>query len=429
MLLVLANGVFAAAEIAVVSLRPSRLRQLVDEGRHSAQAVAELRAEPERFLATVQVGITVVSTTAAAVGGADLARQLEPALRRIPGVEGSAPELALATVVIGVSYLSLVLGELVPKSLALRWGEGYALLIARPLHLLSRAARPVVWLLTASSNAILRPFSDRTDFMETRISKEELKQMVEEATETGEVAEEAGELASRALGFDRLPLGTVMIPRNRIDAVALRAPPEEQRRAILAARRSRTLVYDPDPDDIVGYVSAKDILARTWDGRAVELGPLLRPVKMFPETVPATEVLQFMRREQARLAIAVDEHGAVSGMVTFEDLMEELVGNVFSEHEEAREPIARQDDGTAVVQGQTPIRDVNRELALGLEEPDNVNTIGGLCSHLACGLPNPGARLAAGDGSVLVVLDATARAVGRVRLIPFAARRSAPPPP
>nr|WP_275937599.1 hemolysin family protein [Nannocystis exedens] len=426
-MLVLANGVFAAAEIAVVSLRPSRLRQLVDEQRRGAQAVSDLRAEPERFLATVQVGLTLVGTTAAAVGGANLARQLEPALRRIPGVEGSAPELALATVVIGVSYLSLVLGELVPKSLALRWGEGYALLIARPLHLLSRAARPVVWLLTASSNLILRPFSDRTDFMETRISKEELQQMVEEAAEAGEVDEGAGELASRALTFDRLPLGTVMIPRNRIDAVALRAPADEQRRTILAARRSRTLVYDSEPDDIVGYVSAKDILARAWgEDRSVDLASLLRPVKLFPETVPAIEVLQFMRRENARLALAVDEHGAVSGMVTFEDLMEELVGDVFSEHEEAREPIVRREDGSAVIQGHTPIRDVNRELSLGLGEPEGVSTIGGLCCHLARGLPNPGARLAANDGSALVVLDTTARAVAQVELIPPAPRRANP---
>jgi len=420
--LILANGVFAAAEIAVVSLRRSRLQQLVQEGRVGARAVAELRAQPERFLATVQVGITVVGTTAAAVGGASLARYLEPMLRSIPGMDGGADELALVVVVAVLSYLSLVLGELVPKSLALRKGEQYALLIARPLQILSWITKPVVWLLTASSNLLLRPFSDRTDFMETRISKAELQQMVEEAADAGEVDEGAGELASRALAFDRLTLVEVMIPRNRLDAVSLRATPEQQRKAMLAAPRSRTLVHDDGLDDIVGYVSARDILARVWENKAIDLAALVRPAKLFPETVPAIEVLRFMRREHARLAIAVDEHGAVSGMVTFEDLMEELVGEVFSEHEEVREPIVLQPDGSALLHGQTPIREVNRALEIELEEPEGVTTMGGLCSHLACGVPNRGARLAANDGNVLVVLDATVRSVRRVRLIPSPAR-------
>lgn len=261
LILILANGVFAAAEIAIVSLRRSRLRQRVQERRRGATALVELRSRPERFLATVQVGITVVGTTAAAVGGADLAEHLEPLLRDVPVLADIADELALGIVVVALSYLSLVLGELVPKSLALRNGEGYALLLARPLQLLSRLAAPVVWVLTASSNLLLRPFSDRTDFMESRVSKAELQQLVEEATEVGEIDEEAGELASRALAFDQLTLGEVMIPRGRIDTISLRTTREEQRQAVLGARRS--------------------------------------------------------------LAIAVDEHGAVSGMVTFEDLVEE----------------------------------------------------------------------------------------------------------
>jgi putative hemolysin len=411
--------VFSAAEIAVVSLRRSRVRQLVDEQRVGARALVELRARPERFLATVQVGITVVGTTAAAFGGASLARHLEPTLRRIPGLEQGAEELALGIVVGALSYLSLVVGELVPKSLALRYGEGYALLIARPLQLLSRVVKPVVWLLTATSNLLLRPFSDRTDFLETRVSKEELQQMVEEAAETGELGEEAGELASRALAFDRLTLAEVMIPRNRIDAVSLRATPAEQRRSMLATRRTRTPIYDANLDDLAGYVSAKDVLVRVWkEDQGIDFASLVRPVKMFPETVPALEVLRFMRREHVRVALAVDEHGAVSGMVTFEDLMEEIVGEVFSEHEKTGEPIDRQADGSAVLHGQTPIREINRALALELEEPEGVTTIGGLCSHLACGVPNRGARLAANHGVVLVVLDATDKSVRRVRLIP-----------
>ena len=283
--LIAVNGVFAGAEIAIVSLRRTRVQQLVDSSRAGARTVATLRAEPERFFATVQVGITVVTTTAAAFGGARIARNLEPLLRPLPVVGGhNADAVALVIVVVLISFLSLVLGELVPKSLALRRSERYALLVAKPLAVLSRIARPIVWLLTATSNLVLRPFSDRTNFSEARISKEELEQMVDEAAKTGAIHEHASELASRALDFDRLVLRDVMLPRARIDALPMRATMDQIRRFLLEERRSRIPVYDRSLDDIVGYVSAKDIVSLAWDGGPVVLADLLRNVHFFPET-------------------------------------------------------------------------------------------------------------------------------------------------
>jgi len=414
--LIAVNGVFAGAEIAIVSLRKTRLQQLVDSARVGAKTVATLRAEPERFFATVQVGITVVTTTAAAFGGARMAQHLQPLLE--PFVGKRADSVALAIVVVLVSFLSLVLGELVPKSLALRRGERYALLMAKPIAALSRIAKPIVWLLTAASNLVLRPFSDRTNFMEARISKEELEQMVDEAAKTGAIHEHASALASRALDFDRLTLNDVMLPRARIDALPINATMDQIRRFLLEERRSRVPVYDHSLDEILGYVSAKDIVSLAWDGGPVVLKDLLRGVKFFPQTVAAIEVLRFMQRERQRISIAVDEHGVVSGMVTFEDLVEELVGDIFSEHDESVPPLTRDPDGTAVVRGDTPIRDVNRELGTDLEEPAGASTVAGLCFVLGGGIPNRNARLAAADGSVLVVLEASARSVKRVRVIP-----------
>src|SRR4029079_5316213 len=267
--LIVANGVFAGAEIAIVSLRHTRLQQLVDSSRAGAKTVATLRAEPERFFATVQVGITVVTTTAAAFGGARIARNLEPLLEPLPVVGGhNADATSLAIVVVFISFLSLVLGELVPKSLALRSSERSALLVAKPLALLSRIARPIIWLLTATSNLVLRPFSDRTNFSESRISKEELEQMVDEAGKTGAIHEHASELASRALDFDRLVLHDVMLPRARIEALPMKATMDQIRRFMLEDRRSRIPVYDRSLDDILGYVSAKDIVALAWCARA-----------------------------------------------------------------------------------------------------------------------------------------------------------------
>ncbi|HXU00472.1 MAG TPA: hemolysin family protein [Polyangia bacterium] len=417
--LIVANGVLAGAEIAIVSLRHTRLQQMVDEDRVGARTVSALRAEPERFFATVQVGITVVTTTAAAFGGARMAQQFEPYLRPLPFVGRDANGVALALVVVLVSFLSLVLGELVPKSLALRHGERYALLVAKPIAALSRIAKPIVWLLTAISNLILRPFSDRTNFSESRISKEELEQIVDEAAKTGAIHEHASELATRALDFDRLTLGDVMLPRVRIDALPLHATMEQIRRFLLEERRSRIPVYDRSLDDIVGYVSAKDIVSLAWDGGPVVLSDLLRNVKFFPDTVSAIEVLRYMQRESQRIVIALDEHGVVSGMVTFEDLFEELVGDILGEHEENVPPLTREPDGSVVARGDTPIRDINRELDIALEEPEGVTTIAGLSAALAGGgIPNRNARLAAGDGSVLVVLEASPRVVKRVRIIP-----------
>jgi putative hemolysin len=428
--LILVNGIFAAAEIAIVSVRRTRLQQLVDEGRIGALAVASLRSHPERFLATVQIGITVVGATAAAFGGHNLALHIEPGIRAIPWLETRAEEISLAIIVAMISYLSLVIGELVPKSLALRQSEFWALLLGRPLKGLSWAARPLVWLLTTSSNFILRPFSDRTNFMEARISKEELQQMVEEAAETGALHEQVGEIASRVLEFDKLSLREVMVPRNRIDALSIDANAEAVRVFLVDKRRSRLPVYEGSPDNIVGYVSVKDIFARDWETESIDLRGSLRPAKMFPESVSAIEVLRFMRREHSRLALAVDEHGTVSGLVTFEDLVEELVGEVFSEHEQIDEAFVYNDDGTITVRGDLPIREVNRQLDLTLDEGPDYTTIAGLCIHLAAGIPNGGARLAAGGGVTLVIDDATARVVRSVRiLLPVPNGEAAPTEP
>jgi putative hemolysin len=346
-----------------------------------------------------------------------MAHHLEPLIASLGWIH-RADDIALGIVVAVISYLTLVFGELVPKSLALKAGEIYALLIARPLLTLSAVARPIVWFLTKSSNLVLAPFRDRTNFMEARVSKEELQQMVDEAATSGTLHEHASEIASRAIAFDKLLLRDVMIPRTQIDALPKQATTEQIRRFLLEQRRSRIPVYDGALDNVRGYVSAKDVVSVAWEGTLVVLQDLLRPIKVLPETMSAIEVLRFMRREQQRIAIAVDEHGAVSGLITFEDLVEELVGDVFSEHEQPYQPIAVQADGTAVVRGEVPVREVNRELDLRLPDAEATTTVGGLCTRLAGGIPNRNARLAAEDGTVLVVLDATARAVRRVRVIP-----------
>ena len=306
--LVLANGVLAGAEIAIVALRKTRIRELVESGSGSARAVEALREQPERFLATVQIGITVVGATAGAFGGATFAEDLEPLVEGVPWLAPHAREISIGLVVSIVSYLSLVLGELVPKSLALKASERYALLIARPLLWLSGAARPLVWFLTQSSNAVLRLFGDRTSFMEGRVSSEELQEMVGEATRAGTVHPDAAEIASRALQFQELGAADVMVPRSQVVALSREATPEEIRSVHSEKSHSRYPVYEGDVDHVVGYVHLKDVLALALDEKPFVLDDVLQAA-------------------EAIAAAAVFEHVVVVVRVTVEDQVVRAAGN------------------------------------------------------------------------------------------------------
>ncbi|HSD20144.1 MAG TPA: hemolysin family protein [Anaeromyxobacter sp.] len=416
--LVLANGVFSGAEIAVIALRKTRLAQLVEEGRSSARAVKRLRDAPEQFLATVQIGITVIGATAAAFGGASLARHIAPALAAIPGVGHYAEPLSLGLVVAAISYLSLVLGELVPKSIALRAPERFALLLARPLLGLAQIARPLVWLLTQSSNLILRPFGDRTTFTEARLSVEEIEQLVDEASRAGALDAPTAEIASRALAFRDLTAADVMVPRSRIIALPRDASQEDLKRMLLEEGHARMPVYDGTLDNLVGYVMAKDLAAMAWERQLIVLDDLLRPVHFVPEAAKAVHVLRDLQRRRTQIAAVVDEHGGIAGLLTLEDLVEELVGDIFGETEQPEALWQQEPDGTALVRGEAPIREVNRALSLDLPEGEDYTTVAGLCIALAGAVPERGAHLRAEGGTEIEIVDASPRLVRLVRLRP-----------
>jgi putative hemolysin len=418
--LILVNGLLAGAEIAIVAVRRSRLEQLVRAGSASASAAKKLRDQPERFLATVQVGITVAGAAAAAFGGASLSDDLVPLLA--PLVGRFAEELAFALVVLAVSYLSVVLGELVPKSLGLRVSERYALLAARPLLGLAQLARPLIWLLTASSNLVLRLFGDRTTFTEARLSLEELRSTMIDAARQGTMQREVSDIATRALDFGELGASDVMIHRRFVVALPRDASAEAVRDTFLQRGHQRLPVYVGSIDNAVGYLSWRDVLTAVWRGEAISVDKLMRPTLFVPEATPAVDLLHEMRAKRIHLAVVVDEHGGMEGIVTLEDLLEELVGEIHSEHAgPASGLVTRESGGTFVVPGMAPIREVNRETGLELEEPEEVATIGGLCVQLNDErMPVTGDTLQAADGTRLEILDASPRRVRSVRLRPRA---------
>jgi putative hemolysin len=339
LLLVLANGVLAGSEIAVVSMRKTRVDELIATRSRAGHAVAGLRNDPERFLATVQIGITVIGAAAGAFGGSSLSRDLAPLLEPLAGSHASS--LAMAIVIGGISYMSLVFGELVPKSLALRAGERYALLVAGPLRLMSRLATPLVWLLAKSSNLVLRLFGDRTSFIESRISPGEIQAARRRGHPGGSVDPGVGEIASRAIDFGDVTAAQIMVPRQRIVAAPLDVTRAELRRVILEEGKSRIVVFDGSLEKLVGYVLLRDAVAIMEEGSLLVLEDALREPVVAVGTTRCIDLLAEMRKRRTQLALVIDEHGAMIGMATLEDLLEELVGEIEGEGEGGAHPRVR----------------------------------------------------------------------------------------
>ncbi|HEY3450436.1 MAG TPA: hemolysin family protein [Myxococcales bacterium] len=424
LLLVLANGLFAAAEISVVSVRRSRIRQLVDEGNRRALAVEKLHGDTERFLATIQIGINLVGALGAAIGGASLAEPLAGVLRAAPVafVAGAAEQIALGTVVLGFTFVSILLGELIPKSLALRYAEPWALAMARWLLRLGALMRPAVWLLTGAANVVLKPFRDRTTFTESRLTAEEIKLLIGEAAESGAIEKRGAEIIERAVDFGELTVADVLIPRRRVVSVDLEAAPDEIRRVLLEEGHTRMPVVDGNLDKVVGYITAKDVIAFVAEEKLIVLQDIVRPAFFVPSSMRAIELLRTLQKRREHMAVAVDEYGGTAGIVTTEDLVEEIVGDLFSEDAPVSEDVRQEPGGTALVQAHLPIREFNR--AFDAEVPDqDFDTVGGLVTHLAGAIPQVGQAFTA-HGFEFTVTERSERRVKQVRV-----KRTGSPPP
>jgi putative hemolysin len=408
------NAFFSGAEIAILSVRKSRLRELADAGSKRARSALALRDKPEQFLATVQVGITVVGASAGAFGGVVLEQPVADALRSI-GAGAWADRLALALVVALVSALSIVLGELVPKSLALRSSDRFALLSAPVLLLLSRVAAPVVTLLTAASNLFLRPFHDRTNFVESRLSREELRQLVEEAADAGSVDAQAGEIATRAIDLGDLSVGAVMVPRGAIASLDVGASAEEVRATLRDRPYSRYPLTDGASENVLGYVMAREMYTQLLEGR-LDLRAALRQVPYFPEQTRAVEVLRTLQTSRTHIGVIVDELGSVAGLVSVEDLAEEVLGEIFAEHETPSGVVQPDGPNTFLVLGTAPVHEINRELGTDLPTGPGFSTLAGLILNQERAIPMAGARIVMPGGVEAEVIEATSQRIRRVRL-------------
>ncbi|MGI8307517.1 hemolysin family protein [Saccharopolyspora hattusasensis] len=349
LLFVLLGGYFAAAEIALVSLRESQVRKLAERDRRGAR-VAKLRADSNRFLSAVQIGVTFAGFFASSYGGATIAVRLEPVLAGWGLPIGVAASVALVLVTLFVSYLSLVLGELAPKRLALQKSEGVAMVTAGVLDRVATLSRPLIWLLSKSTNAVVRLLGIDPRADEDKVSEEELRDMVR--TNEQLTIEERRLLSDAFRATDRV-LGEVMVPRTEVDFLDRTMPLSEAIAEVAGKPHSRYPVIRDTADDIVGFIHVRDLLATMHDGReeARTVGDLTRPVTALPASKPVLAALSQMRRRGGHLAVVVDEYGGTAGIVTVEDLVEEVVGEIWDEYDPSTAPVRPKGNGSFETDG------------------------------------------------------------------------------
>jgi putative hemolysin len=382
-LLVATNGLLSAAEIAVISANRSRLRQLVDAGDRRARTALDLAQSPNRFLPAVQVAASLVATLAAVAAGATLVGRLAAWLDEsaIAVVSQLAPGIALAAVAIGVSLTSVVLGELLPKRLATAFADEVARLAARPLDFLSRIVRPVVWFLRTATDVVAVLFGVRRAAVQGT-TLQEIRHLIEMGTAEGIVRPVEQKLAFEALQLGERTVRQIMKPRIDIDAVDVETPQEEVLGVISMAGFSRLPVYEGDLDHIIGFVHLKDVLRQHYLGWKLELRKLVRPALTVPDTMRLDQLLVKFQEQRNQLAIVVDEYGSTRGMVTLEDVLEELVGELLTDHHQRVEQQIVQRDATSwTVDGSVSIADLLERLDrqhLLAGAPRNVSSVAGL---------------------------------------------------
>lgn len=364
--LILINGFFSSAEIAIISARRGVIDKLAKEGNASAAVVTKMKEDPDRFLATVQVGVTVVSTLASVIGGVTAIEFLKPVFLSVPfaPIQSSAEFLSVGVVVILISYGTLIIGELVPKTLALRYSERIACLTARPLNLVSKLTSIFIKVLTTSTTAVLRILGVKGPEKRVFISEEEIKYFIKEGKTAGVFEETEAALLHGVFEFADTTVKEVMVPKHKFSAIEISTPPETVIQFIAETGFSRYPVYKGTLEKVVGVLFNKDVFRAMEKGQAISVREILRKPYFVPSSIMISKLLREMQRRKVHMAVVVDEHGDVDGLVTIEDILEEIVGEIEDEYDVgAGGLVERLKDGTMVIDASASLRDLE---ALGI---------------------------------------------------------------
>ncbi len=418
LLLIIVNGFFAMAEIALVAARNARLQPLAEAGNAGAQAALELKADPSRLLSTVQIGVTLIAVLSGTFGEATLGDRLQRQFESYPGLIGQyAHVLSMAVVVIGISYFSLILGELVPKRIALHHPERIAAALARVMRAIARAGAPIEWSLSASTDLVLRLLPLRSQ-ASAAVTDEEIGFMLREGVAAGHIPQAETAIVEMALRLGDRRASTVMTPRTRIEWLDLEDPEEENRRKIRDSPYSRFPVVQGGSQQVIGILHAKDLLAAALAGQPLDLPTATRPPLYLPNTVSVLRVLEAFKTSGEAMALIVDEYGDLEGLVTQSDILEALVGDIPGSAD-ADQRVVRREDGTCLIDGMVALDELKQILAISHlpgEDPD-FHTLGGYVMARLNRVPMVADRVTAG-GYRFEVVEMDGRRVDRVLVSP-----------
>jgi putative hemolysin len=413
------------SELAVVSARPARLEAQARKGGRGARLALALARDPGRMLSTVQIGITLVGIVAGAFGGAALAEPLDDALARVPGLAPFSAELAYTLVVVAITYLSLIIGELVPKQLALRAPERVAALVAPVIDVLSRISTPAVWLLETSSHLVLRLLASEAKPRDT-VSEEEVHVLIAEGTRTGVFHKAEQEMIGRVLRLADRPVRAIMTPRLELVWLDVEDEPAKVGKVIQESGHSRFVVGKGSLDDVLGIVHVRSLVSAFLAGQTLDLRAALRPMLVVHDSMPVLRALEALRQARVSMALVVDEYGEVEGVVTVEDVLEAVVGDM-PERRLGEEPaIVRREDGSMLMDGLLAIDEV--KLALGFDRlPDEktYQTLAGFVLAQLGRVPEEGQSVAY-NGWRFEVVDMDGRRIDKVLVRRSAAREDEP---
>ncbi len=426
--LLLANGLFAMAEIALVAARKARLKTLVENGNNGAKLALALSNSPGRFLSTVQVGITLVGVLAGAVGGARIASYLAEALKNVPFIAGHADFIALFLVVAVITYLSVIIGELVPKRLALQNPERIASALARPMHGLSLFASPLVSLLNHSSDFLMNALGVRKA-AESSVSEEEVRVLIDEGLSAGIFKKAEKEMVEGVFELDEQTVGDLMTPRARMIWLSLDDPDEENWRKIAGSGHSHFPVYQGTRDNVIGMISVKSLWANLSLAGRVELRALVTPPLYVPTAMPAGKLIEEFKKCGKHIALVVDEFGGLQGLVTLNDVMMAIVGNL-PEREQRHDPKAMlRQDGTWLIDAMLDIDDTKKKLEIDDDLPgENENrfsTLGGFVLYRLGHIPREGEKFL-WDRFEFEVIDMDRQRIDKVLITPKAPKPAPP---
>jgi putative hemolysin len=426
-ILILLSGYLAGTEIAVVAARKIHIKQMAESGKKNAKILLNLKEDPDRFLATIQIGITLMGVLASAIGGAASVKVIEPLLKEVPikAISLAAGPIAIGIVVVIITYFSLIFGELVPKSIALMHPEPIGLWTARSIDTFSKVVSIFVKILTFSTAIVLKPFGEKPFTERAYITEEEVKMLIKEGRKHGVFEPTEERILQSVFEFTDMSVKEVMIPDTQMVMIQIDKSVQEIVSLIEEEQFSRYPVFGREPNDIRGTLYAKEFLTTLAKTGQVDIRKIIKPPYFIPETMKISLLLREMQKKRIHMALVVDEYGGISGLVSLEDLIEEIVGEIRDEYD-IESPVIQLSDGTMLIDASINLRDLKEDYHIALPESPEYETLGGFLMTALQKVPQTGDMVEI-EGKRIRIVEMVGQRISKVKLekLPEPAREEA----